>query len=688
MRATAVICHVAYFALYVAPIALAVSFNFVYIYWLVSGVAIATLVVWLWNASVWHRLLALALNAGSSLATFVLASSLYVQGTGFNGQFFHHLDGATFAIAREAYAPIFFGTWAYWLVLCVWPTFLGRHEWIQAHMGARVSATKPAALPDDAFCPSPSRPRTPPDLPLARQVRTPGRLWGAPRRVALAVGVGVVAYAPLLSLLAYAFSRLDETQATTVVPKSTHGAIEVDSAADPKSLVLIFAESLEATYSRTDVFDGDLTPRLTALARQGTTFEDIREVNNTGSTITGMVGALCALPLRSPMAWEHVNTVLPNVDAPLPGAACLGDILSAHGYRTVFFGGAPLAFAGKGNFLAAHGFQERYGTPDLLPHLAEPSYRSGWGIHDDTLFDFAMDRLEELSPADEPDSTESPFALLLLTLDTHHPKGLPSASCPARNDEGTDMEFAIRCSDKLIADFVETVRARFDDVVVALFSDHLAHRNELFATLRKNADARRLRFAVWGPDIEAVRVERRGTHFDVMPTLLDFLGFEKWLRHNLGASLLRYESPWFTLDPESSAVVTQSLPPIRLEPGARIVFEAKGPTIHVDGRRVLASNEGLALVDAIFAMEFDAAGNIVGFRDGKLPDRFVPAGDGILVGVSTNRKFNERLVPDSPTKTTFFAGRLDAGNLVAGPLWWRETVGVSVFLDGGGIEKP
>lgn len=645
MQATAVVLHVAYFALYVAPIACAVSFNFVYGYWLISGVAIATLVFWLWNASVWHRLLALALNAGSSLGTFVLAASLYVQGQGFNAQFFHHLDGETFAIAREAYAPIFFGAWVYWLVLCVWPAFLGRHEWIRVNMGASV------------------------------------------RRVAVAAGLGVVAYAPLLSLLAFAFSRLDETQATTVVPKAMPGAIEVDAEADPKSLVLIFAESLEATYSRTDVFGDDMTPRLTALARQGTTFEDIREVNNTGSTITGMVGALCALPLRSPMASEHVNTVLPNVDAPLPGAACLGDILSAHGYRTVFLGGAPLAFAGKGNFLAAHGFQERYGTSDLLPHLAEPSYRSGWGIHDDTLFDIAMDRLEELFPADEPDSTESPFALLILTLDTHHPKGLPSASCPARNDEGTDMEFAIRCSDKLIADFVETVRARFDDVVVVLFSDHLAHRNELFATLRKNADARRLRFAVWGPDVEAVRVERRGTHFDVMPTLLDFLGFEKWLRHNLGASLLRYESPWFTLDPESSAV-TQSLPPIRLEPDARIVFEAKGPTIHVDGRRVLASSEGLALVDAIFAMEFDAAGNMAGFRDGELPDQFVLAGDGIFVGVSTNSIFNERLVPDAPTKTAFFAGRLNGGDLVAGPLWWRETVGVSEFFDGGGIEKP
>ena len=639
MRASTAVIPAAYCALYVAPIALGVSFNLAYAYWLLSGVAVAALALWLWNLGGWHRLTAFVVNGVTSLANLLFAASLYVQGVGFNTQFFYHLDGETFAIARQAYALVFFGAWVYWLGLCAVPFFLG---WRRPRWADRV-----------------------------------------PKRFMALVGIAAItAYAPLLSFASFLLASGDP-QPSTREPATSTVEIEPEALQDPKSLVLIFAESLEATYSRRDVFGDDLTPYLTALARKGASFENMREVDNTGSTIAGMVGAMCALPLRSPMPWEHLNTVLPNVDAPLPGQACLGDILAAHGYRTVFMGGAPLGFAGKGKFLAAHGFAELNGATDLLPLLEDPDYRSGWGVHDDTLFEFALRKLDALADG------VSPFALTLLTLDTHHPSGLPSGSCPERGREASDMEFAIRCSDRLLSSFIEDVRSRYENVVVALFSDHLAHRNELFSTLRSHADARRLRFSVWGPDIEPINVARKGTHYDVMPTMMDFLGFEGWLQHNMGASLLRSSSPWFTLYEESAATITQSLPEIRLEIGSEILFKTAGPTIEIDGRRILATNEGLALKNAIFAMEFDEGGNFVGFRDGEFADKFLAeTGDGIWVGVSTNEGFNRRFVSGEPLKLAFFAGCFDADGLVAGPLWWRERLDVSTIISDCGFGAP
>ena len=382
MRST----HAAYGALYVAPIAVAVSFNLAYAYWLLSGVAFATLVVWLWGLGTWHRLTAFVVNGATSFANLLLAASLYVQGVGFNAQFFYHLDGETFAIARQAYAIVFFGAWVYWLGLCAAPLALGWRtaDWAQG--------------------------------------RVPNR------SMVVAGVVAIAAYAPLLSFASFVL-RADDPQPVAHEVTTPTNEIEVEALQDPKSLVLIFAESLEATYSRHDIFGDDFTPRLTALAQTGANFVDMREVNNTGSTIAGMVGAMCALPLRSPMPWKHLNSVLPNVDVPLPGEACLGDVLTAHGYRTVFMGGAPFGFAGKGKFLAAHGFAELYGAADLLPLLEDPDYRSGWGIHDDTLFEFAMRKLDALAEG------ASPFALTLLTLDTHHPAGLPSGSCPDRGQK-------------------------------------------------------------------------------------------------------------------------------------------------------------------------------------------------------------------------------------------------------------
>ena len=637
MPASAAFVRAAYCVLHVAPIAVAVSYKLAYAYWLVSGVAVAVLVMWLWDLGGWHRLTAILVNGATSFANLLLAASLYVQGVGFNAQFFYHLDGETFAIARQAYALAFFGAWVYWLFLCAVPLVLG---WRKAHLAAR---------------------------------RLPARL------VALAGIAAVAAYGPLLSLVAFLLAA-DDPYPTVHQPSISTVDIEPEALRDPRSLVLIFAESLEATYSRRDVFGDDLTPRLTALAKQGVVFDDIRQVGHTGSTITAMVGAMCSLPLRSPMHWQHLNSLLPNVDVPLPGVACLGDVLAAHGYKTVFMGGAPLGFAGKGKFLGAHGFAELHGASDLLPLLEDPDYRSGWGVHDDTLFEFAMHRLDALADGG------SPFAFVLLTLDTHHPSGLPSASCPSRDQEASDMEFAIRCSDRLLSGFIEDLRTRHGDVVVALFSDHLAHRNELFGTLKSHGSSRRLRFSVWGPDVDPIRVERMGTHYDAMPTILDFLGFENWLKHGIGASLLRFDSPWFSLDDETTTTITQDLPDIRLAANAEIVFKANGPAIEIDGHRIMATNEGLALTNAIFGMEFDENGVFLGFRDGvSLIDFLRDTGDALWVGVSTNERFNRRFVEDEPIKLAFFAGCFGGDGLIAEPLWWRERLDVSALMSGCGL---
>ena len=625
-----------YYLLHLVPVALAVSFNAAYAYWLVSSIGIAILVVWLWRGGFWRRLAALVLNGTTTFANIALASSLYLQGTGFNAPFFHHLDGETFAIAREAFAPLFFGALIYLLVLCAWP------------------------------------------LALRRQSDTVGRV-----RLAVAATLGLVCNAPLISLVGYGVERLGDERAATIIPQTLPKAIVVEPLVEPRNLVLVFAESLEATYSRAGVFGEDLTPRLSDLATQGIRFTDIRQVRDTEATITGMIAAMCALPLRTSFSWENINVLLPNVDAPLRGQSCLADVLTAHGYGTAYMGGAPLAFAGKGKFLAAHGFDERYGREALQARFPDASRSSGWGVHDDALFAFADEKLEEWSRGEEP------FMLALLTLDTHHPSGLPSTSCGLRAGMN-GMEFAVRCSDRLLADFIDGVRERHPTTVVVLLSDHLAHRNDLSSVLNEHAESRRLRFAVWSPDADAAVVDKPGTHFDVMPTLLDFLGFENWRRHNLGASLLRFDSPWFALGSDSLPALTQSLPPIRLQRGEQIVFEAKGPLIRVDGRKLLANVEGLALEQGepgIFAVEFHGDGRVAGFRSNRSMEAFSrplresPRPDSLLVGVSANDAFNRRFVPDHPAKLTYFTGRFGTEAFAVNPLWWRETVDVSAILD-------
>ena len=630
------------------PAVAALTLDWAYaVFWMASDVVLALAVRWLWLRGGGGRAAALLVNSASVFANVLLLLSLWLQGAGFNAQFFFHATRETLVWGYEALAPMFYACWSYWLLLSLWPfLFKGGRAVRRRHFAAVVSA-------------------------------------------------GLVLNAPLVSLAWNAFAYAMEQRDVLLVPKPTKQTIDPGPLQSPGNLILIAAEGLEATYGLPEVFGEDATPALTALSQQGARFANMRQVSHTGWTMGAMVAVQCGFPMGPA---GNFNSVVggADLDALVPDAICLGDLLAAHGYRTLYMGGASLRLGGKGAFLAEHGFDERHGLQRLRPRLDDPSYVSALGVHDDSLFAFALDKLAELDGG-------TPFALALLTLDTHGPFGFPSASCGPNTGEGLTGEgltgegltgegltgegllFAIRCADRLLADFIAEVLRRHPSALVVLLSDHLANFNDL-GRPAPPADLRRLRFAVWGADVAPAVINRPGTHFDVMPTLMDLLGLDAWTEHNLGASLLRHDSPWFSLASPLSLRVVHSLPGVRLRPGDAVAFDPQGPVMEMDGHRILATGKGLSLRDAIFALEIDAAGEVAGVR--AFPDQArtsVPSNGAAaaftrwavgrrIVGVSTNRAFNLEALDGEPAKTLFFVGEFGAENFVLAPLHARRTV--------------
>lgn len=584
-------------------------------FWIASDAVLATVARWLWSGGWGRRVLAFALNAVSGFANVLLALSLWLQGAGFNAQFFFHATAETLLWGYEAIAPVFYGCWAYWLLLSLWPLALRRGD-------------------------------------------------GPPKRtLLLCATVALTLNAPVLSFARHVFSYAAQQMRVVLVPKTPYAAIAAEPLQSPRNLVLVLAEGLEATYGLPDVFGEDATPQLTRLSEQGIRFANMRQVSNTSRTVGAMVAAQCAFPLGPA---GDVNAIVGALTSHLePAATCMGDILQAHGYRTVYLGGASLAFANKEGFLAAHGFDERYGLRRLRTELTDPSQTSIFGVRDDFLFAFALNQLAELEAA-------TPFALVLLTLDTHGPFGFPSASCGANTGEG--LLFAIRCADRLLAEFIGEVRRRHPDALVALLSDHLGNFNDLGRS-PPTAEQRRLRFNVWGEGVGPPVVDRPGTHFDVTPTLLDLLGLGRWTELGLGASLLRFDSPWFSRPDSETLRVVHALPAVRARPGDVVAFHAEGPIIEIDGVRMLATHRGLRLDDAVFAVAFDANHKAVRHRSfaglsGEAMLRQVQrwAGGQRLVGASTHRGFNRRLARGEVHANAFFLGRLGTQDLVVGRL--------------------
>ena len=72
----------AYYALYLAPVAVGIAFDASRMYWLASGLASATVVVHLCAARGFARVAALAVNMLSTVVNALLMISLILQGAG------------------------------------------------------------------------------------------------------------------------------------------------------------------------------------------------------------------------------------------------------------------------------------------------------------------------------------------------------------------------------------------------------------------------------------------------------------------------------------------------------------------------------------------------------------------------------------------------------------------------------
>lgn len=186
-----------------------------------------------------------------------------------------------------------------------------------------------------------------------------------------------------------------------------------------KNLVFLYAESLERTFFDDRVFPG-LVTELKELERGALSIRGIRQAPMTEWTIAGMVSSQCGIPLAT---YKPNRNDLSTVERFIPGATCLGEILALQGYRNVYIGGADLSFAGKNRFFPEHGFSEVIGLNEIQVNQRQPLPTSRWGIYDDALLEIAYNKFRELS------SQKLPFALFLLTLDTHPPSGHVTPAC-------------------------------------------------------------------------------------------------------------------------------------------------------------------------------------------------------------------------------------------------------------------
>lgn len=284
-----------------------------------------------------------------------------------------------------------------------------------------------------------------------------------------------------------------------------------------KSLVYIYLESYERTYFDAALFPG-LTPALAKLEREAITFHGIGQSPLSNWTIAGMVASQCGMPLAT---MPDTRSDVQRAKVFFPGTDCLGDLLKREGYLLDYIGGADLQFSGKGNFYRRHGFERVIGRDELRLIYGRDMPVHTWGAYDETVLDAAKNRYQALLKSGKP------FGLFLLTTTTHPMSGFPGAYCehvPSYGNGNNSMLNAVACSDRQVAEFVQSLKEKApDNVVFVVASDHFLVAGDTSALLQKSKNRENL-FMVLGKGLEPRVIDRNSTTLDIAPTLASLLG--------------------------------------------------------------------------------------------------------------------------------------------------------------------
>ena len=311
-----------------------------------------------------------------------------------------------------------------------------------------------------------------------------------------------------------------------------------------RNLIYIFLESMETTYTdekNGGAFEENVIPELTKLAQENEDFSGKSKKLNGGYSLTGstwtmgaMIAQTSGLPLKISISANEMDTQ----KSFFPGIVTIGDILGDAGYSQTLMIGSDATFGGRRLYFTDHGnydiFDYNYAAQQ---GMLSDEYPVWWGYDDQKLFEFAKEKLNELSAQDEP------FNLTMLTVDTHFEDGYVCDKC---DDKFGDNQYAnvMACSSKQVKEFVEWVKQQdfYEDTTIVISGDHPTMDSDFCENVDENYGRRVYTAYINASDSPKSSMTRTYTTFDNFPTTLAAMGVTiEGNRLGLGTNLFSSE---------------------------------------------------------------------------------------------------------------------------------------------------
>lgn len=311
-----------------------------------------------------------------------------------------------------------------------------------------------------------------------------------------------------------------------------------------KNLIYIFLESMETTYAdekNGGAFKENVIPELTKLAQKNEDFSGKSKKLNGGYSMPGTtwtMGAMFAQTSGLPLKISIDGNKMDTQESFFPGIVTIGDILEDAGYSQTLMIGSDATFGGRRLYFTDHGnydiFDYNYAAQQ---GMLSDEYPVWWGYDDQKLFEFAKEKLNELSAQDEP------FNLTMLTVDTHFEDGYVCDKC---DDKFGDNQYAnvMACSSKQVKEFVEWVKQQdfYEDTTIVISGDHPTMDSDFCENVDENYGRRVYTAYINASDSPKSSMTRTYTTFDNFPTTLAAMGVTiEGNRLGLGTNLFSSE---------------------------------------------------------------------------------------------------------------------------------------------------
>ena len=291
-----------------------------------------------------------------------------------------------------------------------------------------------------------------------------------------------------------------------------------------RNLIYIFLESMETTYySKEDggLSENDLIPEISKLTKENLNFSNTNQLGGaytlTGTTWT--VGAMSAQTAGVPLKLSIEYNSMSEYSIFLGGAYSIGEILQENGYHNFLLLGSDAVFGGRKNLFEQHGNYEIWDVESAMSEN-KISEKIWWGYNDKQLFEFAKEKILNLSKQQEP------FNFTMLTADTHFPDGYKCLDCKEKWDE--QYKNVISCSSEKVGEFIEWIKKQdfYENTTIVISGDHLTMQSDFFNLEEGQDYEKKVVNLIINPAVEPQNTNRIYSTFDLYPTTLAALGAE------------------------------------------------------------------------------------------------------------------------------------------------------------------